>query len=74
MLDIRTRLEYEDKEHGVAVVTVHTKRCFYKVVFKDDVCTVVGPGLEEEIEEAEDLELNYEARAVVVVLQLEEKP
>lgn len=66
-----TRPEFTDKDHKQAVIHVQTWRCFYFVSIKDDLATVVGPGVEHEVALEAQEELDFESQALYAVLRFE---
>jgi hypothetical protein len=74
MITLQAKASFIDEEHDQAVVAVQTSRCFYRVAIQGTTVTVVGPGVEEQIELTDEQhELNYEGIAAIAVLALEER-
>lgn len=74
MIHLTTSKDYVDEEHESAVIHVRTSRTFYKVAIRRREVTVVGPGIEEEVELTEaQLGLSFEGMAAVAVITLEER-
>lgn len=74
MLTFATRVIFSDKDHSQAVVQVQSRLCFYQVAIQKELITIVGPGVEEEVDmEKIPQDLGIEAKALLSVLLFEEE-
>jgi hypothetical protein len=76
MISLRSQTELADVDHAQYVIRVDSNLCFYRVVLSGDgEATLIGPGVNETLEEEESSIENFspEARALLIVLAFEQR-
>jgi len=67
-----SHIMFEDSDHKQAVVAVTSDKCFYRVAIQGDKVTLVGPGVEHEVEGVIPSSISSQAKAILATILLEE--